>query len=234
MKDYWPQPKPGTTLIIRFDVGRLDFYRGDGSSFTLGDFWHRAGQPDTPESLIWSSTWHYRVDPIDGVVEFGDDYPPLPGTSTKERQSRFLHGNEIPWGNHLRIGQTLDQKVGYDGNPQRRAFARQRVTLVAIYPTYQVGSHLFYNVIRLDDRQDVCRNGSYGPGSLDQSGSLACGNVSTNSSTYYLAPGLGIVRIQNAVLDGKPDFVPMQSVSQICSLSTSTKSDYCPTRAAIP
>ena len=225
MKAYWPQPDAGTTLIVRFDVGRMEFYRQAGTTYTLGDYWHRSGDTDVPATLIWSSTWHYRVDRTGGVVEFRDD---LPGSSKQAvASSTFAPGNEISWGNVMRVGQTIDQKIAYVGHPAGDAFARHRLKFVAIFPTYQAGSRTFRNVIRLDDIQDICKQGNGGAGSINMPGPMRCPTISTSSATYYLAPGLGIIRIENAILDGKPDFVKAETVVAICTVSTISADAYC-------
>lgn len=224
MKAYWPHPAAGKEIIIRFDVGRLDFYRKGQDGYLLEDGWHLPNTADRRDTVKWSSTWHYRADSKNGVVEFGDDVPDGKGGSVS---ARFSPGFEIWWGDVMRVGETIDHKVGYANHPDRRAFGRQRVTLAAFYPQYALAGRTYQNVIRLDDQQDVCKASEGSPGSLDRPGQIDCKESDVTTSKYYLARGIGIIRIEDPVTNGKRGFARTQNAVNVCIVDRAPDA-YCP------
>jgi len=218
MVSYWPQPPAGRTLVIRFDSGRFGLYRRQADHFVLDDAWRRHTDPDAPSSLIWSGRWHYRIDPQEGVLEFQDDAP--------DRVSKPLSkGFELRWGKRLRVGQTIEHKVMFDGADA--PFGLHHLTLTAHYDSYPVNGVSYQDVVRLDDKQVVCKDSVASRGNQHVAGPLDCSRTSSSWATYYLARSLGIIRIENAVLDGTPDFVPVESVVKWCIVRSTPEQEYC-------
>lgn len=218
LKPYWPQPEADKVLVIRFDSGRFNFYRRAPDGFTLGDYWHKHTLADEASTLLWSSTWRYRVTADKGVVEYQDDVPgavPAP----------LAPGYEIQWGSHLRVGETLENKVMFAG--ASAPFGHQKVTLAQHWPVLTINGIRFEDVIRLDNVQIVCKDSQASTGSQNAPGPLDCPRVSNSHSKLYLAKGRGIVRIEDAVLDDVPNFVRAESVAKVCEVPASAPVIYC-------
>lgn len=207
MTAYWPQPKAGTTLIHRFDSGRFGMYRRQGDHFTLEDIWRKHTDPDEARFLILSGRWHYRIDPVRGMLEFQDDPPTQAGTPLQR-------GFELAWGRRMRVGQTLEHKVMFQG--ARGPFGYHQLSFVARHRPYRAGGRVYADVIQLRDVQVVCRDAPASEGSQDASGPLDCPTKPASQATYYLARGLGIIRLEDAVLDGVPNFVQAETVVKTC------------------
>lgn len=218
MRDYWPQPAIGEVQVVRFDSGRFGIYRRLDDHFVLDDEWHIHTKADDPSTLAWSGRWHYRIDGVDGMVEFQDDAPgrtPVP----------LRRGYELRWGRLLRVGETIEHKVMFEG--ASAPFGYHRLTVVAHYPSMEFAGTRLDDVVQLRDIQSVCRGGTASSGSQDQPGPLDCPKVSISQATYYLARGWGIVRIDDAILDGTPNFVRSETMAKRCRIHVGDAEIYC-------
>lgn len=221
LKQYWPQPDSNTVIINRFDSGRINFYRRSSNGYTLGDYWHNYTDDDTASTLLWADTWHYSVDPINGVVEFEDDYPNA--TSAPP----FMSGYEIKWGNIAHIGDTVQNKVVYGGDTTLSPFGFQHALIYKFYPIITMNSVEYKNVLEIHDRQDVCTHDQLGaPGSANSMNDLGCPTTQT-IGTYYMAPGLGIIRIDEVLIDGKPGPVENETIKKQCTVPSTGGGEYC-------
>ena len=98
--DYWPHPPAGKTLTNTFDAGLVLSYSQVAN--TPG----KAGpgvKLHQTQNGVWQNDWFLRYDPVRGVLEYEDDYPPIwwqpwvpgwPNVAAKVMAS----GKAIVWG----------------------------------------------------------------------------------------------------------------------------------------
>lgn len=132
--------------------------------------------------LNWLDTWFLGNDPILGVIEYKDTYP-------NNKQSIYASGYYGQWGSHsmaeddIISGQLhLDptQSIGVTNNAI--AWGWQTIRLTKIIPTLTLPAGTYENIAVIEWHQYWITNAT-GTSAKEWSG------------VYYLAPGLGTIRM---------------------------------------
>jgi hypothetical protein len=177
---YWPIPATGQSITKLFDNGFKEMIV-PAPSTAGGGAWLEEW-----DNNAWTDTWHYRIDPVRGVLE---DYDYTPTSNPK-----MVPGKEIIWGGEVEIGQTIQAQCETAGGPLGigAQYGWQEVAFQALLPNFSTPGGEFENVLQLEYWQYWT---SYG----------AAGGMLSRGAIMWLAEGLGFVQIewtQNGVLTG--------------------------------
>jgi len=180
VRSYWPFPAGGATLTNTFTGGVVLTYSAVPN--TPG----RAGsgiRMYTTQNGVWINDWFYRADPVRGILEFEDDYPPSSWWQRIIYPSGVVPrvmapGREVIWGGTQNFGDDIQAQAEIKGGPFGigAVWGWQQVKFTALLPSFVVPAGTFASVLQLEYWQSW-----------------------TNSSTIsgavlYLAPGLGQIK----------------------------------------
>jgi hypothetical protein len=191
-----------TTLLVDY---RIDPYR-DGKS-------------------PWLSTWHTKVDPTRGVIEYRDDanlrgYARSLAADKTEAEIQaelakladptfsskaFVLGKELVWGKLLVKDVALTNVLQEDPSPPRAAkgvdYGNVAYTFREHLPTYVLSGITFRDVAVVDVFQNFCTND-------------ACSTSLPFFNRFYMAPGIGIIIGFNVLPTNGPYYL-----TKICELA---------------
>ena len=168
---YWPLLPPKKVIVNKFDNLSLA-YSYDESLKTM-----RMDEYDANHN--WIDAWYYRLDPVRGIIEWGDEYP---NTSLfkniKPRRSTFYSkGFENLWGGtNQAIHSYITQEV--------------RSWSVIEWPT-----NSGWNYIRFEDDNAQIVIGGKTYNQCLKIYREETWNGKTSTTVYYLAKGIGFVGI---------------------------------------
>jgi len=165
---YWPQPKQGHTITNYFSSRIIQTYTRD---------YYDGFRLRQRIKLKWDCDWYYRIDPIRGVLEYRDDYPPkwYNWPWQYAREVSCVPGKEIEWGGNEQTGTTIVRQCETSGLFGQ--YGSQVIIFHEIIPFYETKAGTFMEVLVLTYGQQ------WGGGRID-------------GAKMWFAPGLGQIRAE--------------------------------------
>lgn len=171
LKLYWPWPVDGTSFVKIFarETGNPSkliqkHMRAADGTYTLENLIHYTNTNQYERHV----TWHYRLDPNRGILEFRDG------------DIEYVSGGEIYHGNVVGKGTAITSPHGTTNNaytPESHTWFQ----VFEIFSNFYQNSLNFKNVVAMNLKQFSCDTNQTDKCSLDY-------------THYYLAPGIGFVR----------------------------------------